>query len=132
MVRITADPPFGKAGRTTGDVPLKGRPDGRRAARHQAHNIPATPVSGDDAALAQMVDSLRAHLPTAGLDQGEMQQVGARLPASLVRQAKRRTGLSSNTDLLTVALANLALEDAFADAFEAAHGQLDPELDIGF
>jgi len=58
--------------------------------------------------------------------------VGTRLPASLIQQAKERTGLSSNTDLLTVARANLVAEDSFADAFERTQGQLDPNLDLGF
>ena len=85
-----------------------------------------------DAALAPVVDALREHVVRTGLDQGERQQVGARLPASLIQQAKKRTGLSSNTDLLTVALANLVAADAFAEAFERTHGQLDPDLDLGF
>ena len=79
-----------------------------------------------------MIDNLRAYIMLAGLDQGEMQQVGVHLSASLVRAAKKRTGLDSDTDLLTVALANLAIEDTFVDAFEAAQGKLDPNLDIGF
>lgn len=86
---------------------------------------------GGEAALAQMVDGLREHLARTGLDEGQTQQVGARLSASLVQEAKKRTGLSSNTDLLTFALANVAIEDRFADAFERAHGTIDPDLDIG-
>ena len=107
----------------------------RRAARRiAASSIDRTSVAPGttDAALAPVIESLRAHVVRTGLNRGERQQVVARLPTGLVQQAKKRTGLESNTDLLTVALANLVVEDAFADAFEHAHGQLDPELDIGF
>lgn len=132
MARLTTDLPVGKADRKSGLTPRKGKSGSRPVAEHQAQNVLAASMAGKDAALAEMVDRLRAHVRQTGLDQGELQQVGARLPASLVRQAKKRTGLSSNTDLLTVALANLAVEDTFADAFEAAYGKIDPELDIGF
>ena len=62
----------------------------------------------------------------------QTQQVGARLPAKLLEQAKRRTGIVSTTDLLAFALANVAVEDNFARVFANARGKLDPDLDIGF
>ena len=67
-----------------------------------------------------------------GLMTTNTQQVGARLPMKLLEHAKKRTGLNSTTDLLTFALANVAVDDNFAEAFVAARGKLDPDLDVGF
>lgn len=105
---------------------------GESSARAHVGESAPGPIAKEDAALSQMVDSLVAHLARTELVHGETQQVGARLPASLVREAKKRTGLTSNTALLTFALASVALEDRFAEAFDTAHGQLDRNLDIGF
>jgi len=39
---------------------------------------------------------------------------------ALIAQAKRRTGSETDTDLIAFALASVALEDGFAEAFKAA------------
>lgn len=67
-----------------------------------------------------------------GLMGTEVHLVGARLPTKLLEQAKKRTGIVSITDLMTFALANVAVEDDFAKAFVAARGRVDRDLDIGF
>lgn len=67
-----------------------------------------------------------------GLISAGTQQVGARLPRLLLEQAKKRTGIVSTTEVLAFALASVALQDDFADAFVAARGTLDRDLDIGF
>lgn len=36
------------------------------------------------------------------------------------------------TDLIEFALANLALEDKFAETFKASRGAVDPDLKLGF
>jgi hypothetical protein len=59
-------------------------------------------------------------------------RIGGRISPALVEQAKRRTGIRTDTDLIEFALATVALEDPFADAFKAAHGKVDPELKLGF
>ena len=46
----------------------------------------------------------------AGLLDGEKRLVSARLSRRLVNAAKRRTGIKSNTDLLVLALASIAIE----------------------
>jgi len=49
-----------------------------------------------------------------------------------VRQAKRQTGIETDTDLIEFALATVALEDNFAEAFKEARGRVDLELKLGF
>jgi hypothetical protein len=58
-------------------------------------------------------------------------RIAARVSSVLVEQAKRRTGIASDTDLITYALALLALEDDFAEVFEASRGTIDPTLKLG-
>jgi hypothetical protein len=48
------------------------------------------------------------------------------------REAKRQTGIETDTDLIEFALATVALEDNFADAFRASRGKVDPKLKLGF
>jgi hypothetical protein len=51
---------------------------------------------------------------------------------ALVAEAKARTGIEADTDLIEFALANIALTDKFAEAFKAARGKIDPDLKLGF
>src|SRR5438876_3731851 len=51
-----------------------------------------------------------------GLLRGERNQVvRGRMPKALVAQAKKRTGVVSDTDLIELALANIAVADDYAD-----------------
>jgi hypothetical protein len=59
-------------------------------------------------------------------------RISGRVSPALIAEAKRRTGIESDTELIEFALANLALEDNFAEAFEAAHGKIDPDLKLGY
>ena len=68
----------------------------------------------------------------AGLLQGKGGRIGGRVSPSLVRQAKQQTGIETDTDLIEFALATVALEDNFAQAFKASRGKVDPELKLGF
>jgi hypothetical protein len=59
-------------------------------------------------------------------------RIGGRVSPALVAQAKRQTGIETDTDLIEFALASIALEDRFAEAFKEARGKIDPELKLGF
>jgi hypothetical protein len=59
-------------------------------------------------------------------------RIGGRVSHALVTQAKRQTGIETDTDLIEFALASVALEDRFADAFKESRGKADPELTLGF
>lgn len=58
-------------------------------------------------------------------------RIGGRVSSALVRQAKRQTGIQTDTDLIEFALATVALEDNFADAFRKSRGKVDPALKLG-
>ncbi len=57
--------------------------------------------------------------------------IGGRVSPALVEQAKARTGIESDADLIKFALANIALEDRFAETFKAVRGTVDPDLKLG-
>jgi hypothetical protein len=62
----------------------------------------------------------------------KMRVIRARTSAALVDEAKRRTGIQSDTALIEAALASLAVDDHFIDWLIANRGTVDPSLDLEF
>ena len=87
---------------------------------------------GVEATLAARVDATIKAAQESGLISEKSSRISGRVSAELVEQAKRRTGLSSDTDLIQFALAAVALEDGFAVAFKESRGKIDPDLKLGF
>ena len=56
--------------------------------------------------------------------------IRGRVSTALVKAAKKRAGVSTDTELLEVALSNLALADDFGDKFLKRKGTVDPDLDL--
>jgi hypothetical protein len=68
-----------------------------------------------------------------GLLHGERTQVvRGRMPEALVARAKKRTGIDSDTDLIEVALANIAVADDYADWLLSRRGGVDREAELEF
>ena len=68
-----------------------------------------------------------------GLLQGTRTEVvRGRMPQALVNKAKARTGIRSNTSLLEVALANLAVADDFPEWLLSRRGTVKQDLDLEF
>jgi len=68
-----------------------------------------------------------------GLLRGDRTQiVRGRMPEALVARAKKRTGINSDTDLIEVALANIAVADDYADWLLSRRGAVDREADLEF
>jgi hypothetical protein len=68
-----------------------------------------------------------------GLLSGERNQiVRGRMPEALVERAKERTGIDSDTDLIEVALANIAVAEDYADWLLSRRGVVDREADLEF
>jgi len=67
-----------------------------------------------------------------GLLGGKDTRIGGRMSAQLIAQAKQRTGIEADTDLIEFALANIALKDDFAKTFRETRGTVDPTLKLGF
>ena len=80
----------------------------------------------------ERVAAVMARAEQSGLLSEKTGRIAGRVSADLVRQAKARSGLASDTELVEFALASIALEDDFAEAFRAAKGTVDPRLKLGY
>lgn len=68
-----------------------------------------------------------------GLLHGERTQVvRGRMPEALVARAKKRTGINSDTDLIEVALANIAVQDDYSEWLLSRRGTVSREADLEF
>lgn len=58
--------------------------------------------------------------------------VRGRMPSLLVEQAKKKTGIQSDSKLIEAALANIVAEDDYADWLLAQRGTVSKDLDLEF
>ena len=58
--------------------------------------------------------------------------VRGRMPEALVAKAKKRTGIHSDTELIEVALANIAVADDYADWLLSQRGTISGKADVNF
>lgn len=58
--------------------------------------------------------------------------VRGRMPSLLVEQAKRKTGIQSDSKLIEAALANIVAADDYADWLLAQRGTVSKDLDLDF
>jgi hypothetical protein len=93
--------------------------------------------------LASAVQSRKARAATrnratlesaraAGFLGAKNARVAGRVSAELIAAAKRSSGLSSDTDVIEIALAKLALEDDFGAKLVRNKGSVPRDLDIEF
>ena len=66
------------------------------------------------------------------LSGGRTLTVRGRMPSLLVEQAKKKTGIQSDSKLIEAALANLVVEDEYADWLLAQRGTVSKDLDLEF
>lgn len=66
------------------------------------------------------------------LSGGRTLVVRGRMPSMLVKEAKKKTGIQSDSKLLEAALANLVVEDDYADWLLAQRGTVRKDLDLEF
>ncbi len=55
-----------------------------------------------------------------------------RMPSRLVEQAKKKTGIQSDSKLIEAALVNIVVEDEYADWLLAQRGTVSKDLDLEF
>jgi hypothetical protein len=66
------------------------------------------------------------------LSGGRTLTVRGRMPSLLVEQAKKKTGIQSDSKLIEAALANIAVADDYADWLLAQRGTVSRDLDLEF
>lgn len=69
---------------------------------------------------------------STGLLKDKDSRITGRVSADLVKEAKARTGIESDTDLIEYALANVAIEDGFVEAFQSTKATVPREIDLEF
>lgn len=94
--------------------------------------IKRSAASGEFTVHQTRVDAVMAAAGRSGLLHEKIGRIGGRISPELVRKAKAQTGIETDTDLIEFALANVALEDTFAESFKAVRGTVDPDLKLGF
>lgn len=99
---------------------------GRTKAVHRGEETGRLPVS------KARFEAVMQAAEQSGLLGEKSGRIGGRVSSALVKQAKRQTGIETDTDLIEFALATVALEDNFAAVFRASRGKVDPELKLGF
>jgi hypothetical protein len=101
----------------------------RRGASHPALNKPAK--RAPKTVVRRTVQNVLLFAEQQGLLQGTRTHiVRGRMPEALVSSAKASTGIRSDTKLLEVALANLALADDYAEWLLSQRGTLPRDLDL--
>jgi hypothetical protein len=90
-------------------------------------------VSDVDDTLRQRAQEVLAAAAALGLVGGPRTRVvRGRMPAALVEEAKRRTGIESDTVLIEAALAHLALADNYMEKLERRRGSVPADVDLGY
>jgi hypothetical protein len=94
------------------------------------------PVAAEESSKALAALRNRATLDSARaaglLGDAKDARVAGRVSSELVAAAKKRAGLASDTDVIEIALARLALEDDFGARLVHNKGSVSRELDIEF
>lgn len=63
---------------------------------------------------------------------GRTKIIRGRMPEALVSEAKKRAGIESDTDLIELALANIAMADNYGEWLLSQSGTIDPEIDLEY
>jgi hypothetical protein len=89
-------------------------------------------AGGPAKVIATRFEAVMAAADRSGLLAGKGGRIGGRISPELIARAKAQTGIEADTDLIAFALANIAVEDRFAEAFKAVRGAVDADLNLGF
>jgi hypothetical protein len=88
---------------------------------------PKSPVSGH-----RLGDALCIAAQQGLLGGGRTLVVRGRMPSRLVEQAKKKSGIQSDSKLIEAALANIVVADDYADWLLAQRGTVSKYLDLEF
>ena len=96
-------------------------------------NGKASGEEGPDQILQAKLKSARRSLESRGVLSGtRSKRLSARVDPGLVEEAKRRSGLQSDSELVTAALALMAESDTFGAWLVAQKGTLSEDFELAF
>jgi hypothetical protein len=125
VAKASANKPTARGAKPSAGRLLKGSA-GRTNAIQQGEETGRLPVS------KARFEAVMQAAEQSGLLGEKSGRIGGRVSSALVEQAKRQTGIETDTDLIEFALATVALEDNFAEVFKKSRGKVDPDLKLGF
>ncbi|WP_293864268.1 hypothetical protein [Sphingomonas sp. 67-36] len=111
---------------------LSGAKSGKTAHTKSGRSVRTAKTTERVTGHAGQVEAVMAAAERSGLLEEKSGRIGGRVSPALVKRAKALTGIDTDTDLIEFALANVALEDGFAECFKAARGKVDPDIQLGF
>lgn len=88
--------------------------------------------AGSAEAVAHLRDVLRAAEQSGLLAGPRSVTVRGRMTPALVARAKERAGVTSDTELVELALANLAMADDYGEWLVKNRASVDPDIDLEF
>jgi hypothetical protein len=95
--------------------------------------IPRSPKRSKQAtSSSRLNDALSIAGQQGLLSGGRTLTVRGRMPSLLVEQAKKKTGIQSDSKLIEAALANIVVADDYADWLLAQRGTVSRDLDLEF
>ena len=124
MAKASASKPTTRGGKQAERAP-KGSAERTKA-------VPRAVTSGQFVVSKARFEAVMLAAERSGLLKQKSGRIGGRVSPALVKQAKRQTGIETDTDLIEFALATVALQDNFAVAFKESRGKVHPELKLGF
>ena len=100
--------------------------------KRAAHAVKAKKrlAKGRAARNGKLRDMLTIAEQSGLLDGPRTEIIRGRMPKALVDRAKASTGVRSDTKLMEVALANLAVSDDYADWLLSRQGRIDKDIDL--
>lgn len=80
--------------------------------------------------LAALVGPTMKDAEAQGFLEANDSRVTARVSTRMIAAAKARTGITSDSELVKFAIAQLAVEDPFKKAFRELRGSIDPDINL--
>ena len=94
-------------------------------------NTPQTAKASEPAPAKARFLAVADAIKALGLSGGKTAKVGGRVNPELLRLAKSRTGVESDSAVLELALGNLVIEDGFPETFQKVRGTVASDIDLG-
>jgi len=116
-------------GRRTGAHPGEMR---TKSSPSRAKRIQGTKVDQTASTSNQRFDAVMSAAQHSGLLGEKSARIASRISPALIEQAKKQTGIKTDTVLIEFALASIALDDDFGKTFRKTRGTIDPALKLGF
>jgi hypothetical protein len=78
------------------------------------------------------MSAMRAMAEERGLLSGKTHVLRGRMPGPLISAAKKNTGITSDTELIKLALTTLALEDNYGEWLASQYGTIAADIDLEY